>query len=235
MRALRILLILAVVLGGLFVAADRLAVNLAEGEAAKKIKSSQALSGDPEVSIQGFPFLTQAATQKLDDVRVTMDGMRVEANGQSVRLTTMRAQLRDVALENNFSSATAAAASGTATISYDDLSKLAEEGITVGYGGKDDSGKPQVKVTAGIQLPTGQAFERSVVSTVSVTGGDTIRLRAEEIATDGLPGVEDLVRSRIDMERKIAGLPKGLELESVKPAAKGIEITFTGRQVALAG
>ncbi|WP_327189798.1 DUF2993 domain-containing protein [Streptomyces xinghaiensis] len=235
MRALRILLILTVVLGGLFVAADRLAVNLAESEAASKIKSSQGLTGEPQVSIEGFPFLTQVVGKELDEVEVTMDGMTAEANGQSVRLSSMTAQLRDVALENNFSSATAATASGAASIEYADLSKLAEEGITIGYGGKDDAGKPQVKVSASLELPTGQSFERSVVSTVSVAGGDTIKLRAEEIATDGLPGVEQLVRSRIDMERKISGLPQGLELESVEPTEQGIDITFKGSQVALAG
>ncbi|MBQ0987831.1 DUF2993 domain-containing protein [Streptomyces sp. F63] len=235
MRALRILLILTVVLGGLFVAADRLAVNLAESEAAAKIKSNQGLTGEPEVSIKGFPFLTQAAGKELDEVEVTMDGMTAEANGQSVRLTTMTARLRDVALENNFSSATAATATGAASISYADLSELAEDGISIAYGGKGETGQPQVKVTASLQLPTGQSFDRSVVSAVSVAGGDTIKLRAEEIATDGLPGVEQLVRSRIDMERKISGLPQGLELESVEPTEQGIDITFKGSRVALAG
>lgn len=59
MRALRILLIVVVVLGGLFVLADRLAVHFAEGEAADKLRTSENLASTPDVSIKGFPFLTQ--------------------------------------------------------------------------------------------------------------------------------------------------------------------------------
>lgn len=54
MRALRVLLIVIVIFGGLFVAADRVAVNLAEDMAADKIRSSQGLGKTPEVAIKGF-------------------------------------------------------------------------------------------------------------------------------------------------------------------------------------
>ncbi|CAM5227389.1 hypothetical protein SVIOM74S_03023 [Streptomyces violarus] len=74
MRALRILLITVVILGGLFVAADRLAVHFAEGEVADRLKSRENLSTTPDVSINGFPFLTQVAGGELDDVEVGIDG-----------------------------------------------------------------------------------------------------------------------------------------------------------------
>jgi hypothetical protein len=44
MRALRILLIIVVILGGLFVAADRLAVHFAEGEVADRLKTQEGLT-----------------------------------------------------------------------------------------------------------------------------------------------------------------------------------------------
>ncbi|MFE0426382.1 DUF2993 domain-containing protein, partial [Streptomyces sp. NPDC058953] len=75
MRALRISLITAVVLGGLFVAADRVAVNYAESKVADKVRSSQGLSRTPDVSINGFPFLTQVAGKQLDDVDVSLKGV----------------------------------------------------------------------------------------------------------------------------------------------------------------
>ena len=56
MRALRILLIVVVILGGLFVAADRVAVVLRGGEAADRIKSSEGLSADPRRVHQGLPL-----------------------------------------------------------------------------------------------------------------------------------------------------------------------------------
>ncbi len=74
MRALRVLLVIVVILGGLFVAADRVAVNIAEDKAADKIRGSQGLDRTPEVSITGFPFLTQVANRSLDEVDATIDG-----------------------------------------------------------------------------------------------------------------------------------------------------------------
>ncbi|MGP4004083.1 LmeA family phospholipid-binding protein [Streptomyces sp. 8N706] len=234
MRALRILLIIAVVLGGLFVAADRIAVGLAESEVAGKIKSTQGLSANPEVSINGFPFLTQVAGKELDEVDVTMDGVTASSAGRSLRITEMTAELRDVRLENNFSSATADRATGSAGISYADLSTASSEGVTVSYGGRDQSGKSQVKVTARVAL-LGRSFERSVISTVSVVDGDTIRLRADEIPGAGIPGLENLVRGKIDFDREISGLPQGLKLDKVVTTEKGVDISVVGDGVKLAG
>lgn len=55
MRALRIILIVTVILGGLFVIADRVAVGFAENKAADRIKSTEGLANTPDVSIEGFP------------------------------------------------------------------------------------------------------------------------------------------------------------------------------------
>ncbi|MEU6084562.1 DUF2993 domain-containing protein [Streptomyces sp. NPDC047108] len=236
MRALRILLIVAVVLGGLFVAADRIAVGLAEDEAAEKIKNTQGLSGDPEVSIKGFPFLTQVASQHLDEVEVTLDGARAGAGGQEIRVGRMSAELHDVEIGSDFSSATAERATGSAHISYADLSKASRDGVTVGYGGRDQAGKSQVKVTAKLQLPLlGQTFRRSVVSTVSVVDGDTIRLRAESVPGSEVPGLEKVVREQIDFDRKLIGMPQGIELDKVVATPDGVDIAVTGSQVRLAG
>lgn len=61
MRGLRILLIVVVILGVLFVIVDRVAVHFAEGEAADKLKANEQLATTPDVDIKGFPFLTQVA------------------------------------------------------------------------------------------------------------------------------------------------------------------------------
>ena len=51
MRALRILLIVVVILGVLFVVVDRVAVHFAEGQVADKLKSTENLNSTPDVSI----------------------------------------------------------------------------------------------------------------------------------------------------------------------------------------
>ncbi|MFI1796954.1 DUF2993 domain-containing protein [Streptomyces sp. NPDC020379] len=235
MRALRITLIIAVVLGALFVGADRVAVYFAEDQAAEKIRSSQNLSGTPDVSIKGFPFLTQIASSSLDEVDVKLDGVTAGDGEKSVRVTGFDAKLQDVKINSSFTSAVADRATGTAHISYADLTKAVNDpAVTVGYGGTNAAGKSQVKVTGKISA-MGQSIERSVESTVSVSGGDTISVRAESIPAQGFPGLEQLIRQKIDFDRKISGLPRGLKLDQVVATGDGVDITLAGSHVNLAG
>ncbi|GFH36702.1 LmeA family phospholipid-binding protein [Streptomyces pacificus] len=229
MRALRILLITAVVLGGLFVAADRLLLSYAEQEAAEKVRARQGASGTTEVSIAGFPFLTQVAGKELERVDVTVRGVEASAGGRRMVISEMSAALRDVRLGGGFSSATATTATGTARISYADLAKAVEEDVTVAYGG---NGK--VKVTGTVDIG-GRTLSRSVVSTVSLVDGGTIRVRADEVPGEGIPMLENLIRQKTDFDREISGLPQGMELEKVQVEEGGFVITVTGRNVPLTG
>ncbi|WP_369208814.1 DUF2993 domain-containing protein [Streptomyces sp. PU-14G] len=238
MRALRIGLVILVVLAGLFVAADRIAVNLAEDEVAKKLKSElgSASSGDPEVSIEGFPFLTQVAGKELDKVTAEVKGVTAKAGGREVRLSEVSMEATDVALSNNFSSAVADHATGTVHLSYKDLSNAADEGVRVSYGGKSKSGKDQVKVSASVTIPLiGKTVERSVYSTVSVKGGDTVRLHADEVPGSDIPGIEKTIREKIDFDRTIDKLPEGLKLDKVDADKDGVNLSMEGTGVHLAG
>ncbi|RST17224.1 DUF2993 domain-containing protein [Streptomyces sp. WAC05374] len=230
MRALRILLVTAVILGGLFTIADRLAVNYAESEAAERIRANQGLAGTPDVSIKGFPFLTQVMGKELEQVDVTLTGVEASAGGRKVRVAEMTAALKDVRLENNFSTAVAASASGTARISYADLAQASREEVTLGYGG---NGK--VKVTGSVEVPVLGKVTRSVLSSVSLVGGDTIRVRADKVPGEGIPGLEERIRERTDFDRQVGGLPAGLKLSKVEATPEGLAITVTGTNVVLAG
>ncbi|NSC22482.1 DUF2993 domain-containing protein [Streptomyces albus subsp. chlorinus] len=238
MRALRTVLVILVVLAGLFVAADRIAVNLAEDEVAEKLKAQlgSVSSGDPSVSIDGFPFLTQVAAKDLDKVTVGVEGVTASAGGRQVRLSEVTMEAHDVELSGDFSSAVADRATGTVHLSYADLTRAADDGVRVGYGGTSTSGKDQVKVTASVTLPlVGRAVERSVYSTVSVTGGDTVRLHADEVPGSKIPGVEAAVRKKIDFARTISQLPEGLELTRVEADKDGVDVSMEGTGVRLAG
>lgn len=230
MRALRILLILVVIFGGIFVAADRFAVNYAEGEVAAKVRTSQGLSTDPQIDIKGFPFLTQILGKKLDRVDVTLDGVEAGAEGRKLSVGRMNAELRDVSLSDNFSSAVAARATGTAVIGYDDLTRAAgDKDVKLAYGG---NGK--VKVTGAVKI-LGQEIRRSVLSTVSLAnGGRSLAVRADEVPGQGIPGLEGMIRKKIDFVRPIDGLPKGLKLDMITPVETGMEITVSGTDVNLA-
>ncbi|MDH2392706.1 MULTISPECIES: LmeA family phospholipid-binding protein [Streptomyces] len=229
MRALRVLLIIAVILGGLFVAADRLAVYAAESRAADRISLQQSTAASKDVSIKGFPFLTQVADKRLDEVEVTLTGIRTSASGRPVRISELTADLYDVRLGDGYGSAVAARAQGEARISYEDLSAVAEEGVSVAYG---ENGK--VKVTGSVEV-LGRTVTRSVTSTVSLVGDDTVRVRADSVPGEGIPGIEDLVRKKTDFDRRLGGLPAGLKLEKVEAKPDGVVFTVTGENISLAG
>ncbi|GAA2623330.1 DUF2993 domain-containing protein [Streptomyces axinellae] len=237
MRALRIGLVVLVVLAGLFVAADRIAVGMAEDEAADRLKNELDLpaSTKASVSIGGFPFLTQAAFGNLDKVSVDVGSITASTGGRQVRLTDITMEAREVAFASDLSSAVADHVTGSVHISYADLSKAADEGVRVGYGGKNKSGKDRVKVTASVMVPlVDHPIERSVLSTVSVAGGDTLRLHAREVPGHKIPGVESTIRRKIDFERRIDQLPEGLKLEKVKTTRTGIDLSMTGSDISLA-
>lgn len=245
MRALRILLIFAVVLGGLFVIADRLAVNFAEDEAADRLRTTENLATTPDVSIKGFPFLTQVVGGSLDDIEVGIDTYEAAAGdgARKIRIDDLRADMKGVEFSGDYSSATAATATGTATVAYDELLKTAKSeptqvapGVTANVVGLSDGGNGKIKVAVeatvlGTKLPE----PVSVLSTVTVVDG-TVRVKA-----DGLPkfaGVdlaENRVRTITDFQQRIDGLPGGIELDKVQAAPDGVEITVRGSNVRLAG
>lgn len=244
MRALRILLILVVILGGLFVIADRVAVNFAEDEAAEKVRTTEGLSTTPNVSIKGFPFLTQVASGELDDVEIGIKDYEAAAGSgdETIRISDMKADMRGVEFSGDYSSATARTATGTATIGYADLLKAAKSeptdispGVSAKVVGLSAGGNGKIKVTVeatvlGKKLPE----PVSVLSTVSVKG-DTVQVRADSIPGLGVDLAENAVRSVTDFQQAIDDLPGGIKLDKVEGGKDGVEITVKGSDVKLAG
>ncbi|GAA1273966.1 hypothetical protein GCM10009665_71990 [Kitasatospora nipponensis] len=70
-RRLRFAALAALLCGALVVGADRLAAGLAEHAIADRIAGARpGLAARPDVTVEGFPFLPQAATGTFDQVRV---------------------------------------------------------------------------------------------------------------------------------------------------------------------
>lgn len=236
MRAARILLIVLVVLGGLFVAADRIAVSVAEDKAAERAQQTQGLSSKPDISIKGFPFLTQVASDKLDDVRITAHDIQAGTGAERLRIDSFTADLRGVNLSGNYQRAVADTADGSAFITYADLSAAAPPGVTVAYGGESKDGKGRVKVTGSVSgVPVLGTVKRSVTSVISVEHGDTVRLHADVIPGVGsIPGLDKLIREKIDFTRSLVGLPTGIKVQSVVTTPSGISVAASGTNVVLA-
>ena len=250
MRALRILLIVVVILGGLFVIADRLAVNFAESEAADRVRTSEGLHENPDVSIKGFPFLTQLAGGRFDDIEIGIDDYDVPpTDGKSsagrsdpLRIDRLTARMHGVTFSGDYSSATAERADGTAHISYAELLKAAQiepidvaPGLTAKVVRLSDGGNGKIKVeieatVLGHKLPRPIA----VTSSVKVTG-ETISVTAEGLPKLAVPAGEKEVRSVTDFSEQLAGLPAGLKLDKIEAVSDGVDISVKGSDVRLAG
>lgn len=227
-RWVKVLLITAVVLAALFTAADRAAVHYADKEitqlAKEKYGYANTTDGHMDVSIEGFPFLTQAAAQSFDHVTLTAERFTIDttnnAQGGYLDVDRLHLDLRGVTVTSlTARSAEANLATGTLTLSYKELS-----GVLSRLSG--NGGPLRVSRAPG---SNGQAARVKVSGTVdgtalSTTG--TLLAQGTELSLT-VPGVE----SAGNVWR--VGLPQGVGFEAARATADGVEISLVGHQVTL--
>ena len=235
MRAVRRLTIILVILCGLFVGADRIAVNLAQSQVASKLQSSRGLQQKPGVSIEGFPFLTQLLGGKLDEVKVHATGMVVQGpGGPSVTLQDFYADLKGVRLENDYSTAVADTATGSALISYAELSAVLPNHPTVSY-----AGGSKVKVTGTVDLPVLGQQTVSGTAGVDVVSGNTIGITdiGDLSGVSGISGLSSaaagLAATFLQPQFQLVGLPGGLRLTQIQAQPGGVSVSVAGTGVSL--
>ncbi|MGP3968441.1 LmeA family phospholipid-binding protein [Streptomyces sp. 6N223] len=237
MRALRISLIVLGIVVVLFVVADRVALYITQGEVASRARGSLGLSEEPDVSIKGFPFLTQVAGQNLDKVTLGLDEYEALVDGETVMVTDLDLELRDTELSGGYSDAVASEASGSGVISYDALTDAYGEllgsenngfGATFEYA---DGGLLLVNLQV---RAMGQSLNVGSVTCEMVLEGNSITMEiVEENIPESIPGGEAIVREELETERTISELPDGLSLSSVEPTAEGIVLSVQGADVNL--
>ncbi|MEU0442573.1 DUF2993 domain-containing protein [Streptomyces sp. NPDC006186] len=225
-RRVKVLTITVVVLAVLFTVVDRIAVHFANGEVAEL--ATEKYFGSPsgsdlDVSITGFPFLTQAAGREFD--HVTLDADRVLVNstanrtGDYLDLTDLHIDLYDVSVPSfTARSAEADHATGTVTVPYDDLAKtlgrLGNGEFTVTPAGDD-----RINVKGDLV-----DFETGRRTPVDTTG--TLRLAGDEFSVV-VPGAGKAGATWR------APLPPGIDMTAAHTTKTGIELTLEGHQVGL--
>ena len=217
MRAAAVLLALVL---GLGVVLDRAAVAVAEGQVAGQLAAQAGLSGEPEVDIRGFPFLTQAIGGSYDDVRISLTGDQLGRPGgaradvvlQGVRLplpAVLARDVREVPVDR---------IDGTATLSYD----LLEQEL-----GGDTVLEPEgdrLRITRTVDMPGGP-IPLTAVGTV-VLDGDELVIDVDRAAGAGvdLPGfLVGPTSDLLDLRYPVA-LPFGLRVTGVSAAHDGVVI-----------
>lgn len=231
MRAARRLFIVLLVLFGLFAAADRIALHFAEAEAASRIQTSRNLPQKPSVSIEGFPFLTQLASSSFDEVKVTSPELTVNngRGGPNVRLQNFSVDGKGVKVTGNYTGIVADSGTGSALISYADLSAALPNHVTVTYGGTPG----KVKVSGKVDVPVLGPKNVTGTADVNVVNGNGISLNNLSGISGVDPGIAGVVASFLQPQLQLAGLPSGLKLDSVQSGPDGVEVHVSGTNVSL--
>jgi hypothetical protein len=226
------LVITLVVLVGLAVAADRVAVHVADSQVAAQMQQEGKLAGKPTVDIAGFPFLTQAVAGTYDDVQISLtaeDLGQPAGTGAQVALHGVHLPLSAV-LSRSVSRIPVDRVDGTATLSYALLSQQIGHGTTLTYAADG----LQLRTTATI---LGQSVPLTAVGRVSLDG-DVLVVKAEQASAGGVDLPSALVTragSALGLRYRIPALPFGLVLTGVRPTPTGVVVDVHGTDTVLSG
>ncbi len=218
---MKALLVVALLLLGLLVVGDRVAVGFAEDKVATEIAAKGGLQGTPEVDITGFPFLTQAIGGRYDDVRISLTAAELgqpEGTRADIALHGVRVPLSAV-LSGSVSEVPVDRIDGTATLSYALLSAQLEGDTTVTREGS------RLRIARTVEL-LGQTVPLTAAGTVTLDGNDLV-VDVQQVAGAGVE-VPDWLLSRatglLDLRYTVPALPFGLKLTSVTPADDGVDL-----------
>lgn len=216
-RPLVIVLLVLLVLAGLFVAADRLAAAYAEDRIATQLQK-QGFATKPDVTIDGFPFLTQVADRRFAHAHLTARDL----TEGPLTIDRIVADVRDVRTSADFRSGTIGAADGTATIAFGDLAKAGgQPGLALRADGPD-------KVRADVDFGIGSG---TMVWQVAKVGRDKIRVHP--LSAEGF-SLADLGQD-LDFTVPVSGLPMGLAFQSLTVGADGVHLHVTGAHIPFHG
>jgi hypothetical protein len=212
-----ILLVIVVGLAGLFVIVDRVAVRYADNQFATQIQK-QGFSSKPDVSIEGFPFLTQVAARNFDNVHITATD---EKTGP-VTIDNINATLKGIKLNSGFNSGTVSSVDGTGLITFGSLAKA----------GSSAAGVANLKIAminshvAKITATVAGLFTGSGKAEITHTGN---KIHVRLISAGGIP--TSLLGGLGNFTIPLPSLPMGMTLKSITLTAAGVLVHITGRNL----
>lgn len=242
----RIIAISAVVLLAVLVAADRFVVSAAEDQMAKQIEASvsESLGCDVpppsvrDVSIGGFPFLTQIAFGDFRDIGLTVEGISTPGP----RVSSVEAHLKGIhlpvrkILTNSVGEVPVDTVEATVRLDYADVNTfLAGQPGQVRINPVD--GGDQIEVSGTADLPVLGSQEVGGVTTFEVRDNELIMVPSE-ISLQGsvdfsipVPGGLGQLLPAIPIP--VGGLPFDLTLAEAFTDASGLSLTATAKDVVL--
>jgi LmeA-like phospholipid-binding len=193
---------------------------------AEKIEQQASLTSKPDVSIAGFPFLTQVAAKKFSKVGIKISNL----TAGPVTITSINATASNIRIKSfAFSSGTIGSLSGTALISFGSLgntlaSQFGPLGALLNGAGLrlTDAGPDEVQATLNLLVTSGSATWR-----ITQLGGN--RLNVHLVSSSGLPS--SLLGSIQDVTLQIPSLPLGLTISNISVTPSGVVGQVKGQNV----
>ena len=209
-----LLVIVLVLVGG-----DRAAKAYAEDQMASQVQSSLALSGKPNVTIQGFPFLTQAAARTFNTVDVNASNETAGPGGQ-LKIASLTATLHGMHIHGT-NSATVDQFTASALVTFTALADAGgiPQGITLAPAGPN-----QLKATVDIL-----GFSSDATAKVTQVGDNKINVKITDFG--GVPA--DVLGSLTDFTFSIPKLPAGVKIQSISVTQQGLRVTAAGQNTTL--
>jgi hypothetical protein len=218
-----VLLGVVLVLVALFVAADRIALHIAEDKAAETLQSSQQLNTKPDVSVAGFPFLTQLVAGEFDDVTISANDLDV--GNHTVQIASLVVHLHHVTVPRDYSQVRARTAQADARIGYDELSRALHVPVS-------DAGGGRLAAKATVTL-NGQTFS-GTVSAVPRTSSKGISFADPKVTVGSVNLPAFAARALANVFSKVislAGLPFNVQVTGAGVTTDGLVAHLAGHDL----
>lgn len=217
-------MIVVIVLLALLVAADFAARAIAQDKVASEIQS-QGFPKKPDVSIKGFPFLTQLASRDFRQVTIST----ADVPEGPVTIKSVTAVLNGVRPNSSFNGATVGQLTGSAFITFPELASA----LTARAGALGSA-----LGAAGLTLTAVNSSEvRANVNLVVMSGSATWRITelsgnkidAKLVAISGL--LSSLQSSAANITVPLPALPLHLTIQSLSITPDGVVAALSGRNL----
>jgi LmeA-like phospholipid-binding len=234
-RALNITAVILALLVAVLAIGDRVGVHYAEKAIAERValqlKERNVTSAPPEVTITGYPFLTQVLRGNYDEIDVDLRDVRTEKLPiplLRVKAYDVRASVSD--MMDGKGKVVASRIDGTATLSYQALVEAGKlKDITLSGDGTN------LRISGNVPIA---GLVSGAAEVTAVEG--KVRIKVKELtAANAAPVAQRLINQLKDQLGAIVfslpPMPFNLKLVKVHPGLGGLEISMTTTEVELAG
>jgi hypothetical protein len=240
------LLAILLVLGAIVVVGDRVAAQYAEGEVRTQVVAALSERGveydTADVNVGGFPFLTQVAEGRYEEITIDLTNVRLSTAGRNATLPRLNVVASGVKadtmqLVQGTAQAVAERVTGSGLVTFATLESLVDYSR---YNLSDvkfaeSGGALRITATgnvAGLQLPLAATAAITVVE-----GQFQVRLRdAQAVGVEAPQAAKNYLANLAERSAaaRLPQLPFDLTLDAVDVRPEGLAITATARDVPLA-